>query len=1075
MSLPTGTVTFLLSDIEASTHLWEADRAAMAAAVARHYEILDKAIAAAGGARPVEQGEGDSVVGAFTRATDALNAAVATQLAFAAEEWPGTVDLSVRIALHTGEANLRDGGNYFGPAIIRCARLRALAHGGQILCSRATADVLWDALPNEVVLRDLGTHLLKDLSRPEHVFGVGHPALRSDFPALRSAAAPSNLPVELTSFVGREVELAELVSLAGTNRLVSLTGSGGVGKTRLASRAAAALSDAHPDGAWWVDLAPLADPDLVVQSVLTVLGVGDVAGRLPLERLIAHLTPRRLLLVLDNCEHLVEACAHLLDALLRSCPELRALATSREALGVADEVVWRVPSMGRDAIALFGERARKVRPNFVADDTAVAEICARLDGIPLAIELAAARARALTAHQILAELEDRFRLLTGRTRGALARQQTLEASVVWSHDLLTDAERTLFRRLSVFAGGFTLDAAESVAPAAGPGVERGEVLDLLDTLLAKSMLVVVDAVDGAVARYRLLETMRAFGGRELSRAGETAAARDGHLSHYLGVLRVAYEDLVRVSPAVLARYIVDADNFRTALEWALSGDPDVAVETTLPWAAMCLFRSRYSEGRHWASRAAELSGTSVAGKVDALWCLGAAQVCLADLAGVRASADEARRLAEHDDRPRVLSRMYHLQSLAAMFVDPEATLAAVDAATPQAEAAADLLVLLDLELNRFFALMRADDLPGADRAFEGSQSVATRLGNEFIGSWNHGYEAVLALRAGRLDRARVAAGTGLRLARGLGEMGAAALSNAALAELELLSGSLGQALGLAELALAECEEAGGSQMKNYLLTTRGRVLAELGRHDEADPALRRALDEATAVQDPWQQAQAALALARELARFGDAREVDGLLEIARVCAGRLRSPWVPAVADHLAGLAAADPAAAEDLQHAALAVHVAQGYALDVVDVLEALADLAGRQGSGAEAARLLGATAARRAELGYRLGAPDVAAVREEFAEEFAEGEALSIEAAVAYATRARGERGRPSFGWASLTPTELEVARLAAQGGTNAEIGAALFVSLNTVKAHLSHVYAKLGLANRAELAVEVTRRQI
>lgn len=354
--LPVGTVTFLLTDVEGSTTGWEADRAAMAAAIVRHYEIVDAAVRARGGVRPVEQGEGDSVVAVFSLASEAVRAAVDIQLALAAEPWPDGAQLAVRMALHTGEAQLRDAGNYMGRAVIRTARLRAIGHGGQILCSGSTADLAGDDLPDGLTLVALGAHRLKDLGRPEQVFQVCHPGLRREFPPLRSLdAIPNNLPVYLTSFIGREAELADVARLAGHHRLVTLTGSGGVGKTRLAAAVAAELAAGHPDGAWWVELAPLADPALVTEAVLGVLQVGDVPGSSALQRLTAYLATRDLLVVLDNCEHVLDACAAMSEAVLRTCPGVAVLATSREALGVGGEVTWRVPPL---ALPARGEPAR---------------------------------------------------------------------------------------------------------------------------------------------------------------------------------------------------------------------------------------------------------------------------------------------------------------------------------------------------------------------------------------------------------------------------------------------------------------------------------------------------------------------------------------------------------------------------------------------------------------------------------------------------------------------------------------------------------------------------------------------
>ncbi|MGH9001557.1 MAG: ATP-binding protein, partial [Acidimicrobiia bacterium] len=409
-SLLTGTVTFLLTDIEGSTRAWEAQGPRMAEAVARHYEILDVAVAGHGGVRPIEQGEGDSLVATFARASDAIAAALEAQQALTEEDWPEGAEIAIRMALHTGEAQLRDDRFYVGPGIIRCARLRALAHGGQVLISSTTADLLADGLPEGGSLLPLGVHRLRDLRQPERVFQLSHPSLPRGFPPLRSLdALPNNLPVQLTSFIGGEAELAELGALVSEHRLVTLVGAGGCGKTRLAAQVAAEIADAFPDGVWWAELAPLTDPDRLPWAVMASLGLGDDRGLEPVERMTSYLGERRVLMVLDNCEHVLATAARVVDGLLRSCPNVTAVTTSREPLGVPGEVAWRVPPMSllgdgteaspdaalaADGVRLFVERAVDVRPTFRLDAgnaPTVAAICTRLDGLPLAIELAAAR------------------------------------------------------------------------------------------------------------------------------------------------------------------------------------------------------------------------------------------------------------------------------------------------------------------------------------------------------------------------------------------------------------------------------------------------------------------------------------------------------------------------------------------------------------------------------------------------------------------------------------------------------------------------------------------------------------
>ena len=585
--MPTGTVTFLLSDVEGSTRRWQEAPDAMAVAVPRHYELLDEAIAAHGGVRPVEQGEGDSVVGAFSQASDAVAAAVAAQRAFATEPWPEGAELRVRIALHTGEAQLRDRGNYVGHTLNRAARIRDSGHGGQILVSAATAALVADRLPADATLLDLGQHRLQDLARPEHIWQVVHPDLPSTFPPLRSLDVfQHNLPVQLTPLVGRTSEITDVRGLLSGDRLVTLTGSAGVGKTRLALAVAAATVDSHPGGVWWVELAPLADPDAVGRAALAAIGAREAPGATAVHQLAVELGDQPSLLVFDNCEHLIVGCATLVAGLLAANPSTSVLATSREPLGVPGEITFRVPSLPcpspeqvidistlsrYDAVALFVERARRARPSFAineANAAAITQICHRLDGIPLAIELAAARCRQLSAQRIAAELDDRFRLLTGGARTVMARQQTLAASVDWSHDRLDDAEQATFRRLGVFAGPFPLEAAESIVLSGG-GLQPTEILDVLGRLVDKSLLSVDDALPGA-ARYRLLETLRAYATEKAAAADELATVRDAHAawwSEWLEPRQVmpTDEDLDEIDE-------FHAD-LKVALDW-VSSDPD---------------------------------------------------------------------------------------------------------------------------------------------------------------------------------------------------------------------------------------------------------------------------------------------------------------------------------------------------------------------------------------------------------------------------------------------------------------------------------------------------------------------
>ena len=594
MGAPSGTVTFLLTDVGGSTRMWEADAGAMTSALARHDQIAAEAVERGNGVLIKARGEGDSTFAVFARATDAVASALSLVSALSREPWPDTARITVRAAVHTGEAEARDG-DYYGPAVNRCARLRAIAHPGQVLLSHAVAELVRHQLPAGATLADLGVHRLKDLSAPEHVFQLCHPDLPSEFPPLISMdALPHNLPVQLTTFVGRDPDIAEVCRVVRGHRLVTLTGAAGCGKTRLALQVGAEMLSEMPDGVWFVDLAAVADPALVLPAVAQALGVVVAVPNLgpdaleparPIAELLAdNVRSRELIVVLDNCEHLVRACGDVAEGLLRAGSGVRVLCTSREALGVGAETSWRVPSLAApdpdhlppveelssyESVRLFLDRAEQRQPGFALTPQtapAVAQICHRLDGIPLAIELAAARVRLLTPEQIAARLDDRFALLTGGPGAALERHQTLRAAVDWSYDALSEPERALLRRLSVFTGGCTLEAAEAVCT--WGVVPDGGLLDLLGRLIDKSLLV-MDARRHR-ARYRLLETIRQYGREKLLSADEVEDQRARHRDFFVALAEGATRQLWGPEQAeVMAGLDDEVDNVAQACEWSL--------------------------------------------------------------------------------------------------------------------------------------------------------------------------------------------------------------------------------------------------------------------------------------------------------------------------------------------------------------------------------------------------------------------------------------------------------------------------------------------------------------------------
>jgi predicted ATPase/DNA-binding CsgD family transcriptional regulator len=1064
----------------------------MGRAVGRHYELLDEAIRAHRGVRPVEQGEGDSVVGAFGRASDAVAAALDAQRALVCEAWPEGAQLRVRMAVHTGEAELRGEGNYFGPAVIRCARLRAIAHGGQVLVSQPTADLVVGRLPEGASLVDLGSHRLKDLGRPEQVFELCHSDLPGGFGPLRSLDAfPNNLPVQLTTFVGRRKELGEATGLLASTRLLSLTGAGGCGKTRLALQLAAEVAENYPGGVWLVELAPVADPARVAGSIAAALGEGD-AGAETVEAIISCLDAEAALLVLDNCEHLLDSVAGLADVLLRRCPRLVIVATTREPLGVPGETGWRVPSLslpGRfepvevealsqfDAVRLFLDRATKARPNFVLGvDIApfVAQVCSRLDGIPLAIELAAARVRAMTIDQVAAGLDDRFRLLTGGARTVLPRQQTLQASVDWGYALLSDAERVVFRRLSVFAGGFSLDAAEQVVP--GDGLEGVEVLDLLLGLVDKSMVLADDT-----GRYRLLETLRQYGATRLLDAGETPAVRDRHLGWAKAAARDPIEDGLRAVRIDSAPDVeVEIDNLRAAFEWAVlrerADDARWIAATLVRWEATA---GDTAEAVNLATRALSIDGGDRRLRLLVTSTLLLARFERDDFDGLRPivddMVDELHELA--DDRVRCLCLWR------AGFIHVSPWMGSHAKAIEYFREAGELAERLgrpEIALTAAVGIAVVHTYRGDWREAErtvppvdGTHPVMSTLtlNIDFV-------HIVIGLQTGRFDEARRRADRDTGLAGRYNRL--AAHTQTFRAEIDLATGGDSAAHDALRGLLEE------AQRRRSTLTLRvsGWVPGAW--------ALRHG-DIATGVTElkAWRSeggrfASQPAVLAQALLAAGDTQGARA--DLAAVYGGAFdHGPLVDARVSHAEGLvsrAEGDVAAAEARHYTVLTNAHDDGWRPLVAHSLEALAGTAAANQSFAESARLAGAAQALRDEMGYTLRWPfeqrlldaDLAAARaglgeDAFAAAYAEGRGLDQDAAVAYATRARGERRRPAHGWDSLTATEADVARLAAAGLTNKQIAERLLMGSETVKTHIARVYDKLDVHTRAGLATAVT----
>lgn len=1083
--LPTGTVTFVLADVEGSVRLWESSRADMAVATARLDELVSTLVDAHGGARPVEQGEGDSFVAAFSIPHDAVAFVVAMQRAVGRAEWATTLALRLRTSVHTGVAELRGGDNYMGPTINRSARIRALAHGGQVLLSGAVAGLVADDLPDSVSLVDMGVHPLRDFDRPEHVYQLAHPDLPERFPPLRAQGNVGRLPTALTTFVARAEEMEAVRHLLDRARLVTLTGAGGSGKTRLALEAARSLVGRFAGGVAWADAAPIGDGALVASCVADAVDVREVAGEPPLDTLARELRHRDALVVVDNCEHVLDDVAIVFERLLRDCPGVRVLATSREPIGVSGESAMRVPSLTEDAaVELFVERAAAARPGFSlspASEPAVRDVCRRLDGIPLAIELAAARVRMLSPQQIADGLADRFRLLTGGARTALPRQRTLEASVDWSYRLLSPAERELLARLSVLAGGFDLPAAATLS---GEDTETGQVLDVLSALVDKSLVQADDGAGGDV-RYVMLETIRHFARQRLADSPDAAAVRDRHLAYFLQLAEDIGPRVEEGDESVsLDRLDLDLDNLRAALDWAeQSGDVDrflrLAAATWLYWEVRC----RFEEGCARLRRAVELTREPTSTRATALYGLGDMSLFVPDIAQVVASGEEVVAIAREMGDAVMLARGTTLLGWAASYgayEDPDWAVRALGELLEHLSIDEQPWLYLDASIARGYAAATAGDVVGAGTMFDDAILSATRFSSTgslqralFFRGWCH-------TLANEATDAVPLLGRAIDLADDIDDTFIRALSTGVLSYAVFLQGDLPGAAGLA----AEARAFGERYRNPYPMVMADTVDAMAAMRSGSPAEARTALERAAPVADElglgwlrsWTEGLAGL-LDLDRARLASAASSIGDSPYARGVLGLFRA-WVER--------ASGEEGAAEAAASTALAELAESGVRGHAASALDELGIGAVRREQHERAARLFAAADAERSRLGVaRLDwatvssrDADVETARtalgdSAFDDEWDAGAALTLDAAVRFALRGKGGRRRPTSGWESLTPTELDVVRLVSEGLSNPAIAEKLFISRGTVKVHLSHAFTKLGIASRAELAAAAARR--
>ena len=860
-------VTFLLTDIEGSSLRWLHHRAAMQEALHEHDRILNDAVTGHGGR--VFKTTGDGLFAAFDLPADAVNAAVAAQQTLAARDWSAVGGLAVRMALHVGTAERRNA-DYFGPAVNRAARLLPLAHGGQILVTAAAAEMVASERDSGHEFRLLGTYPLDDPLQPVGVLQVDGPGLRRDFPPPRSAdARPTNLPRQLAPLIGRDADRERLLALLGAHALVTVTGPGGVGKTRLAVDAVATRLSEFAQGAWLIELAPISDPRLVAGAVASTLEIPLSPDQPPQKALAARLRTQELLLLIDNCEHVVEAAARVIESILSNAPKVRVLATSQEPLGLAGEHVMRLSSLAvprarhlaaadalhSGAVRLFVERARAADANFVLDDrnaSTVAAVCRRLDGIPLAIEMAAARVPLLGVDLLARKLDERFRILASGRRTALPRQQTLRSTLDWSHSLLPEHERVVFRRASIFAGGFALEAAPAVLQ--DEEIDDFAVIDALGRLVARSLVVADSSETGT--RYRLFETTRAYASERLRESGEAGAVARKHARFYHDLFERAYAESWTLSDTAWRNaYAAERDNVRAALEWALGSDGDAACAVALAGASSALwtYLALAAEERAWLERALPLAGVVPA---------------------------------------QLAARLWHRLGMTYVEAVPKRGLAAFETALAFPRDAVDPVTRASLYRSYAIALVLTGKTDEASAALAEAVTLAEHSGMPRLISEIITTRASIRLPAGDMPGARSDQETALALFRSAGADRSALNTLSNLADADWAMGNLAEAIAGFREAAARLRQA-PIVHDDLLAVTLGNLvgaLTEQGNLEEARSVAREALPLLREDETAWLWFDHFALLAAECDRIEDAARLAGYAEAALVAHERVRQP-----------------------------------------------------------------------------------------------------------------------------------------------------------------------------------------
>lgn len=1100
---PTGTVAFLFTDVEGSTATWDAEPAAMAEAVARLERILDGSATA--GHRAVEQGGGDSAVIAFERVSDAAAAAVTSAVAIAKEAWPTSEPIRVRMALHVGEVAIDAEGCYRGPTMNRCGRLLAAAHGGQIVASGPFVGLLpdrdeqLDGALTGLSWTDLGEHHLRGIESAMQVWQAVHPDLAAEHPPLRTPEGRGlQLPGTTSSLIGREREVETLCALVAEDRVVTVTGSGGSGKTRLAVEAARQAIEVFADVAW-VDLAKLGGGDRIEPLAVAALGLHHGPSD-PRRRLVGHLRPLRALLVFDNCEHVLGGVAELIEVLVEQCPSLHVLATSREPLEVAGEALLRlgpldVPDDGSELLGsasgmLFADRVQRARSGraLVESELAdAAEICRRLDGIPLALELAAARARSMPLQAIADRLKERFALLVGGRRSTLARQRTLEASVAWSYDLLEESEQAALRHLAACAGPFDLVAAEALV-----AVDGVAAVTLVAALVDKSLL--LDESHHGTARYRILETVRFYARDRSVQASDAAASRDRHLRWVLEEvdgMATRFES----SEAAVSVTRIDAilDEVRAAMEWALSSgrsDDVLRIGSSLGW--YWVWRGLGGEAIEWFDRAQNAAGRPTE------------DVQVAAAVGFARHNAVAHHQPEHDKIERAASagiaaaraagdlgteaRCRLLLEVHRSFHDPVGRRPALQAAAelcrehggPYWATMADVLVAQSQLFQQ--------ELSGPDALVASAERAALSVGNHQLICEAMARRCAIAEGLGDYDGAVAAMETLDSAVADVATRDIRAMALRSVSLVELQRGDVDGVIDRLRVALDRYLQDEDAQFVPLITDPLANALVASGLPEEAvgllDPVWNHPEIRTSRVYVPMVSAPYAEALWAAGDRTTARHVVALALEDARAIEADVVVAWL-GLLDGRFDLDEAKTSPAEAKLHSALCALHDAGRRQHVCDALEAIARLELHFGRAQAAALLLGAASRERDAQGVVLRPTHQASYvesielarselgEERFADHWARARQLTIGEAVDLAERGRGERTRPAAGWDALTGTELRVATLATEGLTNRQIAERLIVGQETVKSHMASILRKLSLTNRTQLARAMSDR--